>query len=247
MNDSEKKIIILQEVDSTNNYANELIQSKRVKEGTAVLAYYQKKGRGQTGNNWISERGKNLLMSFILFPKFLTASQQFYISKITSISILHLLNKIVSSVSIKWPNDIYVNNKKIAGILIENTVTGNFLDSSVLGVGINVNQLNFASDIPNPVSLIQITGGQYDIINLAESLMSYIEYWYAKLKKHYLDEIDDFYINNLYKKDDWLLFKNNDKIFEARISDIDKYGQLILEDKNGIKQKFMFKEVEYIL
>jgi BirA family biotin operon repressor/biotin-[acetyl-CoA-carboxylase] ligase len=217
------------------------------KEGTVVLAHYQKTGRGLSGNSWESEPKKNLLASIILFPEFLPAGKQFYISKITCLGLLYCLEKIAPNVSIKWPNDIYIENRKVAGILIENAVRSDFLCSSVLGIGLNVNQQNFASDAPNPVSLKQITGDDFDITHLAELLIEQIDYWYEKLKSHSLEEIDKMYFDNLYKKNEWVLFKQGDFTFEAKITGIGEYGQLILKDKREKLLSFMFKEVEFVL
>ncbi|HYQ56854.1 MAG TPA: biotin--[acetyl-CoA-carboxylase] ligase, partial [Draconibacterium sp.] len=128
---TDKNIILLSEVDSTNNYAKQLVAEK-AHSGTVVLAQYQKNGRGQVGNFWESEAGKNLLFSLILYPAFLDAGKQFYISKVVSLALVEVLNECIIDVKIKWPNDIYVGDKKIAGILIENTMKGNKLESSVI-------------------------------------------------------------------------------------------------------------------
>ncbi len=132
-----KNIIYLHEVESTNNYANQLILSDAAEEGTVVLAHYQKKGKGQHGNNWESEDEKNLLMSIIIFPGFLDAGKQFLISKVVSLALIDFLKTETEDVSIKWPNDIYVGKNKIAGILIENSVKGTNMFSAILGIGLN--------------------------------------------------------------------------------------------------------------
>lgn len=247
MKNTEKNIIVLQDVDSTNNYANRLIQTNKAEEGTVVLAHFQKAGRGLSENYWESEPNKNLLASIILFPEFLPAANQFYMSKITGLGLLYFLKGLASNVSIKWPNDIYIENKKVAGILIENAVMGDYLTSSVLGIGININQQNFVSNAPNPVSLKQLTNKDYDIMQLVYSLIEQVDYWYKKLKNLTLKEIDEQYFNNLYKKNEWTLFKQDDVEFEAKITGIGEYGQLILTHKNDRKQSFMFKEIEYVL
>jgi BirA family transcriptional regulator, biotin operon repressor / biotin---[acetyl-CoA-carboxylase] ligase len=137
MNLTNKNFIFLNEVESTNNYANQLVLSKAAEHGTVVLAQYQKKGRGQQGNFWESEFGKNMLASFIIFPQFLIAAKQFYISKIVSLALVDFLKTETNEVSVKWPNDIYIQNKKIAGILIENSVKGVNVSSSIIGIGLN--------------------------------------------------------------------------------------------------------------
>ena len=125
MDQKNKKVIYLKEVESTNNYANKLILSDTAEDGTVVLAQHQTGGKGQLGNSWESEAGKNLLMSIIWFPRFLPAGQQFLISKVVSLAITDFLQNEIQNSTIKWPNDIYIDNRKLAGILIENSVKGN--------------------------------------------------------------------------------------------------------------------------
>lgn len=247
MKKAEKNLTILQEVDSTNNYANRLIMTDSAEDGAVVLAHYQKKGKGQSGNHWESEAGKNILASVILFPTFLPADQQFYLSKVTSLALLDFFKPEINNISIKWPNDIYVENNKIAGILIENSVKGNFMNTSILGMGININQHQFSAGIPNPVSLKQITGKSYDIEKLLHHLLKHLFNWYEKLKQHQLQEIDDKYLLNLYRLNQWSRFKKEEQVFEARIFGIDEIGRLLLEDRKGFHHSFMFKEVEFII
>ncbi len=243
-----KNIILLNEVESTNNYANQLILSNAAEEGTVVLAQYQKKGKGQQGNSWESENGKNLLMSIILFPQFLNAGKQFLLSKLVSLAIVKFLqSETEEAVSIKWPNDIYSGEKKIAGILIENAVKGQNLYSSVVGVGLNLNQEFFFSDAPNPVSLKQITGIDYDSKEVADKIIHLISGWYEKLREQNFNEINNNYISQLYKFGEWNIFSKQGKTFEAKIIGIGDFGQLILEDRGGKTSEFMFKEVEFVL
>ncbi|MBK6281348.1 MAG: biotin--[acetyl-CoA-carboxylase] ligase [Draconibacterium sp.] len=178
-----KNTIFLTEVESTNNYANQLVLSKAAEHGTVVLAQYQKKGKGQQGNSWESEPGKNLLASIILFPDFLSAAKQFYLSKIASLSIVDFLKTETSGITIKWPNDIYIDNKKVAGILIENAIKGHNLSSSIIGIGLNLNQELFVTDAPNPVSLKQVSTKDYEIENIAETIFDNMIHWYQILKK----------------------------------------------------------------
>lgn len=244
---SDKNIIILNEIDSTNNYANRLIVSEQAVEGTVVLAHSQKEGRGQCGNSWESEAGKNVLMSIILFPEFLAAENQFLISKIVSLALVELIENETDNVSIKWPNDLYVGNKKIAGILIENSVKGCILHSSVLGIGLNVNQEQFVSNAPNPISLKKITGKNYDIEVLAAKIADLVFEYYHKLKKGETCLINSLYFNKLYRKNTWTKFRKEGIEFDARITGIGEFGHLQLENTNGTVSEYMFKEVEYVI
>lgn len=239
-------IIQLPQVDSTNNYAKQLIE-EGTGEGTAVLSQFQSMGKGQAGNSWESEEGKNLLCSLILYPEFLPAEKQFQLSKIISLSIAEFLAAEVSGVKIKWPNDVYVGDMKIGGILIENSIIGMTLSSSVLGFGLNLNQMEFHSPAPNPVSLIQLTQKQYGPEQVYQQIAENLNRWYNVLKESTgSEQIDNAYWSSLYRADGWYNFSAGDKQFSARITGIGNLGQLQLEKKDGSVQEFMFKEVEFI-
>ena len=161
------EIVHITETDSTNQW----VKSHRGDHPFCVMADYQTAGRGCGTNRWESERGKNLLFSLLLHPKQIPASKQFHISMAISLSIIEALGQHVADLSIKWPNDIYWRNGKIAGILIENTLKGNIIKDSIIGVGLNVNQRHFISDAPNPVSMRQILG--HDVcVHVSHSVVS---------------------------------------------------------------------------
>jgi BirA family biotin operon repressor/biotin-[acetyl-CoA-carboxylase] ligase len=243
---TEKKIVAINEVDSTNNYAKQLIADK-AQDGTVVLAHYQNSGKGQQGNFWESEAQKNLLFSLILYPGFLDAAKQFYISKAVSLALVEVLKNEKDNVAIKWPNDIYVGKKKIAGILIENSIKGVTLDSTIIGVGLNLNQEIFVSDAPNPISLKQLTGKDYHIESILNEFLTHFYRLFDKLKLECFNEIDKLYMDNLFRKKEWYLFREKGIEFEARISGIGDFGQLQLENKSGEILEFMFKEVEFVI
>ena len=247
MKGTDKKIIFLNEVESTNNYANQLILSNAAEEDTVVLTHYQKKGRGQLGNHWESEAGKNLLASIILYPELLKAGKQFYLSKIVSLSIVEYLKREVADVSVKWPNDIYIGTKKIAGILIENSIKGNYLFTSILGIGLNLNQKMFLSDAPNPVSLTQLTGKEYEIEKVVSDIFRLIQAWYQKIQRGNFAEIDSAYLSILFRNGEWSQYSKNGISFEAKIIGIGEFGQLQLENREGVISEYVFKEIEFIL
>ena len=194
-----KSTIKLESVDSTNNYTSKLLADNKLTEGTVVLAGYQNSGRGQINNTWESEPGKNLLMSVILYPEFLPVQQQFLLSKVVALGVRDMLAKFVDEVKIKWPNDIYIGDKKIAGILIENSIMGYTIGSSVAGIGININQEVFLSNAPNPVSLFQLKGNFFDLDELFGILCEKIELWYVRLCNAQLDLINNAYVDSLYR------------------------------------------------
>lgn len=243
---NDKNIIILNEVDSTNNYAKQLIADK-VEEGTVVLAHYQKNGKGQQGNFWESEPNKNLSFSLILYPNWLGAGKQFFISKVVSLALVEVLKTKVENVSIKWPNDIYLRNKKIAGILIENSIKGATIDSTIIGVGLNVNQEIFVSNAPNPVSLKQITDKNFEVEDVLNEFLNAFYSIINELQIGLEQKIDKAYFSNLFRKNEWSKYLKDGKQFEARIIGIGDFGQLQLEEKTGQISEFMFKEVEFVI
>ena len=166
------KLIFLKNLPSTNTYAASLVKEKEVSEGTIIYTNYQSAGRGQGWNKWESEENKNLLISIILFPSMIKPAEQFLLSMAVSLGICDFLDLYTTTISIKWPNDIYVNNDKIAGILIENSIMGDLIEHTIAGIGININQSKFLSDAPNPVSLTNLTGGQFDLSQCLSQLAS---------------------------------------------------------------------------
>ncbi|WP_195630117.1 biotin--[acetyl-CoA-carboxylase] ligase [Bacteroides finegoldii] len=240
-------LIHISETNSTNNYLQTLCAQQKVEELTTVVADFQTSGRGQRGNSWESEPLKNLLFSFVLFPDFLEARCQFLISQIISLAIKEELDTYTDDVSIKWPNDIYWKEKKICGILIENDLMGRNISQSIAGIGININQEKFHSPAPNPVSLYQITGKQYDTFEVLKNIMLRIQSYYSQLKKNDTSSIVAHYEKSLFRKEGMHRYKDADGEFLARIVCVEPEGRLILEDEMLAKRGYMFKEIEYLL
>ena len=241
--------IHLPQTHSTNTYLRHYVEAAHdLSEGTVVWTDYQTAGRGQQNNKWESTPGKNLLFTLLLNPHHILASQQFVISQLVSVAICQVLNEITLDFSIKWPNDIYYKEKKIAGILIENDLSGNTLFHSFIGVGLNVNQEVFLSDAPNPISLWQITGKQFDREMLLDQLIERIMTLYQQIEQQ-----DDFqtihacYMQSLFRKEGFHLYKKGDTLFEASIKNISKQGYLMLTDRLGEDHVFDFKEVTFVL
>jgi len=242
-------VIELESVDSTNEYAKKLLNKGDVEQGTIVIAKSQLWGKGQDGNFWESEPDKNLTFSLILYPDFLPAEKQFQLNKIVSLAICDFVKTIVeqNKVSIKWPNDIYVDDKKAAGILIENTIAGNTLKTVVVGIGLNVNQLVFKSDAPNPVSLKNVTDKDFDLQDCLGDLYLSIENRYWQLKNNSEDIINQDYLDSLYRVGVMAKYEYNKELIEAKITGISPFGKLILEtsDKNTLECDM--KELAFIL
>jgi BirA family biotin operon repressor/biotin-[acetyl-CoA-carboxylase] ligase len=247
------KIIKIKETTSTNKYLEELQRQEKQEEGSVVVAEFQTAGKGQAGNSWESEQGKNLLCSMLLYPDFLEVEKQFLVSEIISLAIVDTLAKALeaggdtsrTSVSIKWPNDIYYQNKKIVGILIENNILGNAIESCIIGMGVNVNQEKFTANALNPVSLKQITGKEYSLDELLKSLMNNIFTRYVQLMNGEEDKIHSDYMQNLFRNNGFHLFRTEGKDFFAKIKNVSYSGLLTLETKEGEDKVFAFKEVEF--
>ena len=211
-------LVHINETNSTNNYLQTLCARQQTEEFTTVVADFQTSGRGQRGNSWEAEPDKNLLFSFVIFPVFLEAKQQFLISQIVSL-----------------------------GMLIENDLMGRNISQSIAGVGININQEVFHSSAPNPVSLFQITGKQYDIFNILEHIMLRIQIYYDLLQKNNTALITAQYERSLFRKEGMYRYKDVNGEFMANIVCVEPEGRLILEDETQTKRGYMFKEVEYLL
>lgn len=246
-------LIAMEETDSTNRYLCQLCneQPKDIEELTTVSAEFQTAGKGQRGNSWEAERGKNLLFSFVLYPTFLEARRQFILSQVVSLSIKEELGRWSDEITIKWPNDIYWKDKKICGILIENELSGPFIGRCISGIGININQNKFYSDAPNPVSLKQITGQEYDRHEILSHILKRIQIYYNGLRTEehnaYSTEIADRYALSLFRRQGYHPYTDADGKFSARLLRVEQDGRFVLEDENGKERKYLFKEVQYIL
>ncbi len=240
--------IHIPETNSTNEHLNALLKSEKLDEGSILWADFQTAGKGQIGNSWESEQGKNLTFSMVLYPNFIEANQQFILSKLVSVAITEVLSdEIYEPVHIKWPNDIYVGNKKIAGILIDNVLTGKYLSQTIIGIGINVNQEKFFSNAPNPISLKQITAKEFHLNELLKKIKEKIILYYIKACNYDETEINEKYLEHLFWKDGYHTFEDDNEIFEARIKNIKSTGHLILEKKDDIEKAYAFKEVKFML
>jgi BirA family biotin operon repressor/biotin-[acetyl-CoA-carboxylase] ligase len=242
-----KTIIELDRVDSTNTYARDLLAKGEIEEGLVVMASEQYAGKGQNRNTWQSEPGKNLTFSVILHPSFLEPAQQFRLNKAVSLAIAGFMSSLVSDVSIKWPNDICVGTKKIAGILIEHNISGSRLESSVAGFGININQTRYAREIPNPVSLIQVLLREMALKEALESVCRFLDDRYSQLKNGKFALLDADYNTFLMGSGEWRSFRKEELIFEGKIEGVDDFGRLLLRTREDELLTFNHKEIEYIL
>ncbi len=233
-------------LDSTNDYISELLKKNNIQEGFIVSTLLQTKGKGQKGNSWESENAKNLLMSVLLAPDFINASSQFYLNKIISLSVAEFIMEFTTDVFIKWPNDIYVNSKKIAGILIENKIMGDAIKNSIIGIGININQEVFLSDAHNPISLKNITKVEYNINECLDKLCTYLNKWYDALRNDNYDLIDNTYMKMLMNYNVFSKYHYNGKDIIAKITALSEYGMLILLLEDGSSITCDMKEIVFL-
>lgn len=239
------EIICLESADSTNSWLAQ--HEDELPSTSLVYCKTQTAGRGQRGNSWESEPGKNITASIIFHPEKFPAIKQFMISEIIALTIVDFLNELGVKASVKWPNDIYVGNGKICGILVEHVVTGCLISRTIAGFGININQTIFQSDAPNPVSLSMLTGLEYDIEKLIHNLT-------LKLEKNLqgLDEeqLHERFLELLWRKDGYyhkFFDRKNNEPIEALIDTVERTGILNLKTRQGEKREYSFKEVEFII
>ena len=238
-----KHIIRLDETDSTNLYAERLLQQGQAGHGTVVSAAYQSDGKGQGDNAWESEKGKNLLATFILEPVFLPAPDQFMLNKAMTLAVCDLVRAEGVVPSVKWPNDIYAGDKKLAGLLISHRVAGSTLEYSVVGIGVNLNQEKFPASLPNPVSMKMLTGREYDPESLLKRLIATVGNRYGQLSSGPTDQIDGDYLAHLRGLGEWKTYGLKEGTTEGKITGVDEFGRLILSMRNGKTELFSHGEL----
>lgn len=233
----------LNSVESTNIYAFELLQKQNVLEGTVIYTNYQENGRGLHQKRWFSEGGKNLLMSIILKPDLLI-EEQFSISQMIAIAVKNALVKLsVTNVKIKWPNDILVNDKKIAGILIRNSIVGNRISNAIIGLGLNINQTKFRTFERLPNSLKLELKKDFVIEKVRDLILNELKGLYVKLKEGYNFKED--YLADLYGFGEPKSYKDAEGKFIGVILGVLPDGRLQL-NKNGKLKTYKLKQLQFI-
>ncbi|HNW89467.1 MAG TPA: biotin--[acetyl-CoA-carboxylase] ligase [Bacteroidales bacterium] len=230
------KIIHKDTLESTNAYAEEEILKGHINGPCCIVANAQSSGKGRGTNKWESETGKNLTFSVVCFPDFLTAEKQFYLNKTIALSVFELVSELVSgkNVSIKWPNDIYIGDQKVAGMLIQTAVQGKLMKHALIGIGININQKEFSKDLPNPTSVILHTQSETGLDQALKCYLDIFENYYKMLEGGLIKEIDSKYLEALYRFGLRSAFEYEGKKFHACICDVNEYGWLQLVTDDGI-------------
>lgn len=232
---------------STNDLLRATIENSFHAEGAILFTLHQTAGRGQIGTKWHSPPGDSLTFSLWLKPKFLHPTHHFFLNMAISNAVIQFMQQNISPVSrIKWPNDLYIGNKKSGGILIENTLNQHQITGSIIGIGINLNQTAFSAELPNPVSWKQITGNTYQPKEVLLMLLPYLNAWYHKLRVEAYQQIKEEYIRNLYGVNTMLKYEDVGGIFKGTIYGVDETGYLMLTKETGEYCKYQLKEIRFL-
>jgi len=246
---NEIQIIRFNSVESTNSTAHQMVATERPESEAVVWALEQSKGRGQRNNSWVVEPSKNLTFSIIVYPSYMPINRQFSLSEVAATSVASVISELVADapVTIKWPNDIYIGNKKVGGLLLEHSIMGSSIDYSVVGIGINVNQVEFPQSLPNPTSLAVETNAEYDLEELLEGFIQSFFSQLELLKSGLYDEIHEKFKYKLFRNQGFHQFENEAGQFTAKIADVRQSGEMVLEMADGRQVAYAFKEVSYVI
>lgn len=235
----------MEEVDSTNRF---LVQLGSYDEEvlTVAVADYQTAGKGQGTHTWESEAGKNLLFSLLVCPRWVPVRQQFLLSEAGALAIKEALDSYAEGFSLKWPNDVYWNDQKISGTLIETSVDSRGIKRCVFGVGVNINQMQFLSDAPNPVSLAQIVGHEVDKEEVLQKIIDAFLRYYELLRRADYQDVSGIYHLSLYRRKGYHWYEDADGKFEGAFVEVEDDGHLVLHDKKGVIRSYTFGEIKFV-
>ncbi|KAA6441069.1 biotin--[acetyl-CoA-carboxylase] ligase [Dyadobacter flavalbus] len=242
-----KKVIYLPSCHSTNDIAAEIVHAGLFAEGTIVITDNQIKGKGQRGTIWQASSGENLTFSVMLAPSFITISEQFLISQVIALAIRAYLSQYVEHVKIKWPNDIYVNNRKVCGILIENSIQGTKIAGSIVGIGLNVNQIEFENS--NATSLSRETGNSFVLTEEFQKVLTFLDVYYQKMKslrRH--NDLRQEYLSHLYGYNETVTFNYQNRIVKGTVTGVTAIGKIMVKLENEPEiLELGLKEIEWII
>jgi BirA family biotin operon repressor/biotin-[acetyl-CoA-carboxylase] ligase len=242
-----QNLVTIKELDSTNNFLKNLLSnSKPLPEGTVIMAESQYAGRGQQQNKWHSEPGKNLTFSILLTPSFLPVINQFDLTRVVSLGVFDALEPYLGDkLKIKWPNDIYYEDHKLGGILIETHIQGDRIKDAVIGIGLNINQESFLPGAANAISLKQILHKDYDLRTILSEICGHIEAYYLNLKAGKFLFVRNMYLTRLYWLNQVKRFRSNNQVFEGIVRNVKDEGLLVVEN-NNMQQEFNLKQIEFL-
>ena len=246
------EIIKLSDISSTNDY----LLGLDTEEEVCVRTDYQSAGKGMGTNTWESEAGKNLLFSILVHPVWLSVTEQYLLSMAEALAIHDALTEFleltmgvetIKKLTIKWPNDIYWEDKKLSGTRIDGNIKGGVLQDFVIGTGINVNQQRFFSDAPNPVSLYQITGKEYDNDEILNKILEHFAKYQDALKQGDKEKVVREYHERLYRRTGIHRYEDGNGTFDAEIVKVNTNGIITLRRTDGTLSDYEFKEVRFVI
>jgi BirA family biotin operon repressor/biotin-[acetyl-CoA-carboxylase] ligase len=243
-----KNIKRFRQINSTFSAARTWMETMPPEEGSVVLADYQTNGKGSGSNSWQSEKGKNVLLSMILYPDFLDADKQFHLSKVFSLAVLATVKHFLAGkeIVVKWPNDVLVQKKKIAGLLFQNTIVSGKIKQCIAGIGLNVNQIGFPVFSPPACSLASVAGNHFNRETVLEILLQQIDFYYNLLCSGGTEIIHNGYLANLLNYEKQAHYKSDGEIFTGTMKGITETGRLEMVI-DGRRKIFDMKEIEFIL
>jgi BirA family biotin operon repressor/biotin-[acetyl-CoA-carboxylase] ligase len=237
-------IYYINETSSTNDLARE----PRFEEFDIIWAEHQSAGRGQRGHTWHSTEGKNITFSVVLKPTFLPIIEQSLLSEVVALALVDTMQEYGIECRIKWTNDIYAGDNKIAGVLIEQSLSGDKIARTIVGIGLNVNQRTFPDDLPNPTSMVRECGRESDRREVLECFLKHLESWYARLERGEKEAVESTYRERMYHLDEEHTYAlASGERFRATIRGVRPMGHLCLEHADGVVREYAFKEVEFVL
>ena len=237
-------LISIDKTASTNDYLNEFVKINTLKEGAIIFTQNQTQGKGQKGNTWYSQPNKNLTCSILSFPK-INTKYTFYLNVISSLAVSKALSDLKLDSQIKWPNDILINSKKIVGILVENILQGKEIKQAIIGIGLNINQINFPEQI-NATSLKKCLNITFEIEEVLVQIYRYLDFYYDKLKNSEFKILEQLYLKKLYRLNEWHSFKDEYEHFIGMITGIDEHGRLKITKKNNTKNVYEIKTISFL-
>ena len=235
----------MEEVDSTNRFLRQM-ESYDEEALTVAVADYQTAGKGQGTHTWESEAGKNLLFSLLVCPRWVPVRRQFLLSEAGALAIKEVLDSYAEGFSLKWPNDVYWNDRKISGTLIETSVDSRGIKRCVFGVGVNINQMQFLSDAPNPVSLAQIVGHEVNREEVLQKIIDAFLRYYELLRRADYQDVTGIYHLSLYRRKGYHWYEDADGKFEGAFVEVEDDGHLVLHDKKGVIRSYAFGEIKFV-
>ncbi len=239
-------VYFIEETTSTNDHLAKMVNAY-TPEWTCVVAAYQKEGKGQYGSKWYGDRSKNLLISVYLRPDFLPARKAFALNMMASLAVSDVIGRLGKiKTLIKWPNDILANSKKMAGILIQNSIRSANISDSIIGVGLNLNEKDFPEELPNATSLAIESGKEFDRVEMTLGLIDCMRTRYRHLRD-FPEEMEAAYRKRLFRLNEFARYRVDGCETELMITGIDEDGKLVTVDRNGRERRFGLKEIGFIL